>query len=70
MLCHYWCFKDIWFEFEPHVFNKCQDVLMSAYELNVKGVDFGANKTPVEAIKEGEFGGTKFRDFYSGVTGK
>ena len=43
---------------------------MSAYELNVKGVDFGTNKTPVEAIKEGEFGGTKFIDFYSGVTGK
>ena len=43
---------------------------MSSYELNVKGVDFGANKTPVEAIKEGEFGGTKFRDFYSGLTGK
>ena len=43
---------------------------MSAYELNVKRVDFGANKMPVEVTKEGEFGGTKFRDFYSGVTGK
>ena len=31
---------------------------------------FGANKTPVEVIKEGEFRGTFFRDIYSGVTRK
>ena len=31
---------------------------------------FGANKTPVEVIKEGEFGGTCFRDIYSGINGK
>ena len=30
----------------------------------------GANKTPVEVIKEGAFGGTYFRDIYSGVNGK
>ena len=30
-------------------------------------MDFGANETPVEAIKEGWFGGTYFRDIYSGV---
>ena len=46
MLCHYWYFKDVGFKFEPHVFNKCHDVLMTAYELkkitmlNGKGVDF------------------------------
>ena len=45
-LCHYWYFKDVGFKFEPHVCNKCQDILMTAYELkniailNVKGVDF------------------------------
>ena len=33
-------------------------------------MDFGANKTPVEVIKEGAFGGTCFRDIYSGVTRK
>ena len=33
-------------------------------------MDFGANKTPVEAIKEGAFGGTYFRDIYSGVNDK
>ena len=33
-------------------------------------MDFGANKTPVEIIKEGAFGGTYFRNIYSGVTGK
>ena len=30
-------------------------------------MDFGANKTPVEVIKEGAFEGTYFRDIYSGV---
>ena len=46
MLCHYCYFKDVGFKSEAHVCNKCQDVLMTAYELNnnailnVKGVDF------------------------------
>ena len=33
-------------------------------------MDFGANKAPVEIIREGAFGGTYFTDIYSGVTGK
>ena len=33
-------------------------------------MDFGANKTPVEVIREGAFGGTYFRDIYSRVTRK
>ena len=33
-------------------------------------MDFGANKTPVEIIKEGVFGGAYFRDIYSDITGK
>ena len=47
VLCHYWHFKDVGFNFEPHVCNQCHDVLMTAYELkdvailNVKGVDYG-----------------------------
>ena len=28
-------------------------------------MDFGANKMPIEVIKEGAFGGTYFRDIYS-----
>ena len=46
MLCHYWYFEDVGFKFEPHVCNKCHNVLMAAYELkniailNVKRVDF------------------------------
>ena len=46
MPCDYWYFKDLGFKFEPHVCNKCHDVLMIAYELknnallNVKSVDF------------------------------
>ena len=106
-LCHYWYFNDVGFKFEPHVCNKCHDVLTAAYELkniailNVKGVgfrcilwgisrdeaanrfnhsvlkdkgvlqmDFRANKTPIEVIKEGAFGGTYFRDSYSGINEK
>ena len=33
-------------------------------------MDFGENKTPIEVIKEGAFGGTYFRYIYSGVNGK
>ena len=33
-------------------------------------MDFCTNKTPVEIIKKGAFGGTYFRDIYSGVNGK
>ena len=33
-------------------------------------MDFGSNKTPAEIIKEGTFGGTYFRDIYSGVNNK
>ena len=33
-------------------------------------MEFAANKTPVKIIKEGEFGGTYFRDIYSGINGK
>ena len=33
-------------------------------------MDFGANKTSVDIIRERTFGGTYFRDIYSGVNGK
>ena len=33
-------------------------------------MDCGANKTPVEVIVEGSFGGTYFKDIYSGINGK
>ena len=39
-------FKDVGFKFEPHVYNKCHDALVTIYELknitilNVKGADF------------------------------
>ena len=33
-------------------------------------MDFGANKTPVEEIKENAFGGTYLVDIYSGINGK
>ena len=31
---------------------------------------FNPNKTPIEIIKEGAFGGTYFRDIYSSVNGQ
>ena len=46
MLCHYWYLRNVGFRFEPHVCNKCHDVLMTAYKVkdiairNVKEVDF------------------------------
>ena len=33
-------------------------------------MDFGANKTPVEVIKAGAFGGTYFKEAYSRVNEK
>ena len=33
-------------------------------------MDFKSNKTPVEIIKAGAFGGTYFRDIFSAVNGK
>ena len=45
-LGHYWFFKDIGFQFEDHVCNKCHDLLTMAYSLkviailNAKGATF------------------------------
>ena len=33
-------------------------------------MDFSPNKKPIEIIIEGAFGGTYFRDIYSGISGK
>ena len=33
-------------------------------------MDFSPNKTSIEVIREGEFGGTYFRDIYSGINEK
>ena len=33
-------------------------------------MNFGTNKTPMVIIKEVAFGGTYFRDIYSGINGK
>ena len=33
-------------------------------------MEFTPNKTPIEVIKEGAFGGIYFRDIYSDVDGK
>ena len=33
ILCHYWHCNDVVLKFEPHVCNKCHNVLMIAYEL-------------------------------------
>ena len=33
-------------------------------------MNFSPNKTPTEVIREGTFGGTYFRDIYSGINEK
>ena len=33
VICHYWFFKDVGFEFEEHVCNKCHDLLTTALSL-------------------------------------
>ena len=33
-------------------------------------MNFSPKKTPIDIIKEGVFGGTYFRDIYSGINGK
>ena len=33
-------------------------------------MDFSRNKTPIEIIEEGAFGGTYFRDIYFGINEK
>ena len=33
-------------------------------------MNFAPNKTPIEIIKKGAFGGTYFRDIYSSINGK
>ena len=33
-------------------------------------MDFNPNISPIDVIKEGAFGGTYFRDIYSGVNSK
>ena len=38
--------------------------------MNFNGIAFDPNKTHAEVISEGDFGGTYFRDIYSGVNGK
>ena len=46
MIRHYWYFKDIGYKYEPHVCNKCHDLLKVVDDLknfmllNIKGVDY------------------------------
>ena len=62
MIYHYWCFKDIGCKYEPHVCNKCDDLLMVVYDLknfmilNIKGVDYRCyvfNMSRSNAINKG-----------------
>ena len=46
IICHYWYFKDIGYNFGRHACNKCHDISMMVYELeniaivNVKHIDY------------------------------
>ena len=37
MICNYWYFKDIGYNFQPYICNVCHDVSMMAYD--VKNID-------------------------------
>ena len=39
-------------------------------KVHCQNMGFGANKSPLEVIKEGAFGVTYFREIYSCVNGK
>ena len=45
-ICHYWCFLNKDFKFEPNVCNSCHDLLMMSMNLsdtailNIKGSDY------------------------------
>ena len=59
----------------PHVFYRVLKTvkILNDFVLEDKSVllmYFDKNKTPVEVIKEGAFGGTYFKDIYSSVNGK
>ena len=34
IICHYWCFKDIGYKYEPYLWNRCHDLSVVAYDLN------------------------------------
>ena len=46
MLCHYWYLKDIGYEYQQYVCNRCHNLSMMVYELNdfmilnIKSVDY------------------------------
>ena len=33
-ICHYWCFKDIGFKYEPYLYNGCHDLTQKAMSFN------------------------------------
>ena len=45
-ICHYWCFKDIGFKYEPHLCNGCHDLMPKAMNfidvaiVSLKGSDY------------------------------
>ena len=45
-VCHYWCFLNFNFKFQPNVCNRCHDLLMMSVKLcaiailNIKGSDY------------------------------
>ena len=46
MICHYWYFLEIGYEYEQYICNGCHDLSMMLYDLddfmilNIKGVDY------------------------------
>ena len=39
-ICHYWCFKDIGFKYEPHLCNGCHDLMQKAMSFNTIAITY------------------------------
>ena len=39
-ICHYWCFKDIGFKYEPHLCNGCHDLMQKAMSFNTIAIAY------------------------------
>ena len=42
-ICHYWCFKDIGFKYEPYLCNGCHGLIQKAMNFNIAIVSIKGN---------------------------
>ena len=39
-ICHYWCFKDIGFKYEPYLCSGCHDLMQKAMGFNSIAIEY------------------------------